>query len=286
VVIPRMPKADTPQELLVHRSNLLQKQQLASNGTRVQKKLTQSAVAAYKDFDNAINTACTENPTVLSAIPHLTPHINNYIDLAKILEQQDTLFNWRTDFASSILPEALLRLAHAAITAKGISPLFSTRESVVDVTVTGDSIQPLQVRRKNQDFCLGFQKLDLPTGGESVSFIKPALVCEVKTNIDLNKLNGLDFSAQRLKRTFPAAMYFLVTETIDFSLDDNYAAGSIDEMFVLRKQLRSRARRSKEPISADVLGEWLQEVENIALRSQISRAHVYDRMKSGRLINA
>ena len=112
-----------------------------------------------------------------------------------------------------------------------------------------------------------------------------SLKLEVKTNIDINKLNGLDFSAERLKRTFPSAHYFLVTETIDFSLNNNYAASFLDEIYVFRKQVRSAARRKKEPLQFDVFEKLLNDVISLVKQGSLAKGHVYDRLELGRLID-
>jgi hypothetical protein len=113
----------------------------------------------------------------------------------------------------------------------------------------------------------------------------PSIVFEVKTNIDINKLSGLDFSAERLKRSFPGAKYFLVTETVDFSLSDNYASTSIDEIYCLRKQMRSAARRDRAPLQHEVFESLLRDVTDIMAAQMITRGHVYERLESGRLID-
>ena len=111
------------------------------------------------------------------------------------------------------------------------------------------------------------------------------IAMEVKTNIDINKLNGLDFSAERLKRTFPTSKYFLITETIDFSLEQNYASGSIDEIYTLRKQVRSQARREKKPLEADVFVQLQADVVEIVKKASSTMGHVYDRLDVGKLIS-
>jgi hypothetical protein len=122
-----------------------------------------------------------------------------------------------------------------------------------------------------------------PDGEES--FVVPLIAIEVKTNIDINKLNGLDFSAERLKRTFPSAKYFLATETIDFSLANNYASGSIDEIYALRKQVRSQARRIKACLKHDVFEHLVSDIVNIMQKASRHPGHVYDRLAIGKLIN-
>ena len=77
-----------------------------------------------------------------------------------------------------------------------------------------------------------------------------------------------------------------MTETIDFSVDDNYVAGSIDEIYVLRRQLRSISRRTKEALQAEVFASLVDDVVQVMQKANMDRGHVYDRLVHGRLINA
>lgn len=211
--------------------------------------------------------------------------LNEYVEYTKAIEKAERFFNWRSDFASSVIPEYLYRITAARLHQDGIAALFSTRSSVVEVTLASNAVDGWNIRRKNQDLCIGLRTASLPVGSRTENFVVPQIVFEVKTNIDINKLNGLDFSAERLKKSFPAANYMLLTETIDFSLNDNYAAGSIDEIYVGRKQLRSNARRNKAPLCSDVFRELVEDVSSIMRKASLDRGHVYQRLTHGRLIN-
>jgi len=211
--------------------------------------------------------------------------VGAYLDFAKEIEKEYTFFNWRSDFASSSLPEFLHRIFGIALQGGVIEPLFSTRDSIVELSLSGGTGGGWDVRRKNQDLCIGLRRETIVKDGIEESFLVPLIVIEVKTNIDINKLNGLDFSAERLKRTFPAARYILATETIDFSLNSNYASGSIDEIYNLRRQVRSQARRTKEPLKAEVFEMLLADIITIMKKASESAGHVYDRLQHGRLIN-
>ena len=269
-------------ELLAHKNNLEQKRRRAEALSLEERGLVSMAVAAYEGYIRKIHAGEIAQCSLTNAVAAL----NEYLDVAKTLEAEHGLFNWRSDFASSVIPEFLYITIHTFLNGEGMTPFFSTKNSIVEVVLTSSAERTFEVRKKDQDFCMGFSKASFQTGPATETFILPALVFEVKTNIDINKLNGLKFSAERLKRSFPHAKYFLVSETIDFSLKDNYAAGSLDEVYVLRKQMRSASRRAKGPLQADVFEEILRDVLEIAKRSVAERGHVYSRLKSGKLINA
>ena len=268
-------------ELLVHRNNLEQKKRLVADAAAELKALVKTAAGAYETYVSQIDYGQVAYGTLAPSVTAL----QGYLEIAKGMERAHKLFNWRSDYAASIIPEFLYRIARVRLASLGFEPKFSTKDSVVELTYSGSEDKGVQVRKKNQDFCMGFRQLEVVANGETLSFVQPALVCEVKTNIDINKLNGLDFSAERLKRSFPGATYYLVTETIDFSLDDNYASGHLDEVYVLRKQVRSVARRTKGPLLPDVFESLLNDIASVAKTATRVFGHVYERLESGKLIS-
>ena len=264
--------------LLCHASNLAHKRRIAKDPSVITH--LQRVEREYATFLKALNWGNCDPGWLEGPVQAL----NAYTDVVKEVEKADRFFNWRSDFASSLLPEFLLRLIRHRLTNSGIQPLFSTRDSIVDVTLSGYRDGGWTVRRKNQDLCVGLRTDRILLDEREFTFVVPLIAIEAKTNIDINKLNGLDFSAERLKRTFPSSRYFLVTETLDYSLDRNYS-GSIDEIYVLRKQMRSKARRSKDDYCPDVFEKFAEEVHYYVAKADLSKQHVYDRLVNGRLIN-
>lgn len=275
-----MPNIFTPEdEFLSHRNNILQKIRSAPNEEL--KGICSEVEVLYEVYLKSI-----KDEDVLAG--NLAPSVEAvgvYLDYAKTIEKQFSFFNWRSDFASSILPEYIYRVLGTSIKGVGISPLFSTRDSIVEVSLSGVAGGGWDVRRKNQDLCIGLRRERIVHEERDEIFVVPLIAMEVKTNIDINKLNGLDFSAERMKRTFPSARYFLVTETIDFSLSANYSSGSIDEIYALRKQMRSQARRLKKPLEHDVFEQLQVDVVTLMKKASQSLGHVYERLEKGRLIN-
>lgn len=265
--------------LLSHNNNLAQKRRLTDEADH--QALCDDIENRYKVYISRLS----DNDIAAGNLDPAVAAVGEYLDYAKEVEKEYSRFNWRSDFAGSILPEFIYRLLGQYLTAHQLVPLFSTRDSVVEVSLSGNAGGGWNVRRKNQDLCIGLRHEQVLKNGIEEKFVVPLIAVEVKTNIDINKLNGLDFSAERLKRTFPSSNYFLVTETIDFSLDQNYASGSIDEIYVLRKQVRSQARRKKDSLKADVFVRLIDDVSRIVKKSSSALGHVYDRLPAGRLIN-
>ncbi len=268
-------------DFLSHRGNLDQKHLRAKN--KKEKALVKDAAQKYRAYVRSIDWDLVVSGEFDAAVTSL----DEYVLYAKSLESSDKLFNWRSDYAGSIIPEFLYMAIHALACSKKISALFSTRKSVVELTLTGEADVGFGIRRKNQDLSIGLSmhKIVTDSKGAEEEFLVPVVVTEVKTNTDINKLSGLGFSAERLKRTFPGAAYLLVTETIDFSLKENYASSDVDQAYVLRKQLRSAARRQGASLQPDVVKQYCDDVMGRLQRASEARGHVYARLESGKLIN-
>ena len=268
------------ESLLSHKNNIIQKKRLSQE--QAHQDLCSEIEKKYADYLGYIRP----HDIVAGELGLAVDAVGEYLDFAKVVESENKRFNWRSDYASSVLPEFIYRILGVALAANGIVPIFSTRDSIVEVSLSGAAGGGWDLRKKNQDLCVGIrrERVVRPQGEEL--FLIPLIAMEVKTNIDINKLNGLDFSAERLKRTFPSSRYILVTETIDFSLSQNYASGSIDEIYTLRKQLRSLARKNKENLKADVFARLVEDVVDFIKKSSVASGHVYTRIENGKLINA
>lgn len=276
---PPGPAFEFKAELLCHFNNLQQKKKTADNANRLE--MVSRAVSSYADYCKGMDYAAIARGDAKASVQAL----ENYLTLAKSLERADSIFNWRSNFAGSIIPEFIYRCLHAIFVSKNIPALFSTRDSVVELTLSGAQDGGWEVRHKDQDLTIGLREDSIVCGKKTLTFLVPIVAMEVKTNIDINKLNGLDFSAEGLKKTFPAGKYLLVTETIDFSLKDSYAGGSIDEVYVLRKQVRSQARRQLGVLHHDVFERLFLDVMELVAAEVIARGHVYKRLEGGKLIH-
>ncbi len=266
---------------LSHKNNLVQKSKRTKQLTPERIQVLNNVKKNYIYYLKNADWEQVKNGNISTAVSAL----ETYVNYTKEVEKEDPFFNWRSDFAGSVIPEFLYRIISKRLSALGIPHYFSTRDSVVEMTLNGTADNTWNIRRKNQDLCLGGAICTTTFEGKEQSFVVPSIIFEVKTNIDINKLSGLEFSAERLKRTFPIAKYFLVTETVDFSLNDNYAAGHLDEIYCLRKQVRSEARRNKSSLKADVFQKLLDDVVTSMQLATKSKGHVYDRLESGKLIN-
>lgn len=271
------------EEFLSHRNNLLQKQKIAQDaGTAEDKGLVATALKLYDNYLARVDYAAIIRGDFSTSIAAL----NDYVDAAKKIEKEDSkFFSWRSNFAGSIIPEFVYRAADVTLRKLDLKPYYSKGDSVLEISPDPRGTG-FRIIRKDQDFCVGFSKISVIEAGEEVTLVVPCVAVEIKTNIDINKINGLEYTAKRLKNSFPAARYLLVTETLDFSLLDNRASGPIDEVYVLRKQVRSRARveGGKAPLQPDVFAHLVSDIVGASIRSTQSAGHVYERLDKGRLI--
>ena len=112
---------------------------------------------------------------------------------------------------------------------------------------------------------------------------------EVKTNLDKNMIGGVEYSVERLKKTFPLSKFFLISEFADFAYKkQNYASTPIDEIIILRKQKRSEVRRDKTKIRGldkGLVESHITEILEYLESTLNSPDELNARMKQGRLIN-
>lgn len=267
--------------MMAHGNNLVQKAKVAADSKdKSQISEVEKLAEKYNAYLSALDFSLIESGDLGDAVGQL----EEYLSHAKGIERESKLYNWRSNFAGSVIPEFIYVVSHARLAAEGYMPLFKNKRAVIDFAVSSTNDGPkLHVRHKDQDLRVGLHTLNIQGVGD---VLVPILDAEVKTNIDKNKLNGLEFSAERLKRTFPDAFYVLITETIDFSLEDNYAGGPIDEVYVLRKRKRSEVRKdpSRFPLCNEVFEAFLTDVVKIAKRSKRSSKHIYSRLDLGVLI--
>ncbi len=102
------------------------------------------------------------------------------------------------------------------------------------------------INRKNQDFTISkkvscvFRTNDKE---EKIDLIVPAVAIESKAYIPKTMFDQADYEAQRLKEGNPFALYIIVAEQNALSNDVNLKNTKVDEVFILRKQKRSKIRK-------------------------------------------
>src|SRR5436309_293735 len=99
-------------ELLCHFNNLQQKRKTADNNDRIE--MVQRAVSSYADYCKGIDYAAIVRGDAKASVQKL----EDYLTFAKSLERADSLFNWRSNFAGSIIPEFIYRCLHAIFVSK------------------------------------------------------------------------------------------------------------------------------------------------------------------------
>lgn len=260
--------------LLSHRNNILNKFKISDDIDH--QNLCGEILIKYNNFIKIFER---------NNLDELIHEANLYLSYIKDIESKYRKFNWRSNFASSFIPELIYRLFSIVLTDLNLPNFYSTKDSIVEISLSPSTDGGWDIRKKDQDLCLGVKKDFYVKNSKLEEFLVPLIALEVKTNIDINKLNGLEYSAERLKKTFPSSKYFLVTETIDFSLDKNYASSQIDEIYVLRKQVRSQARRSKHDLRTEVFLELLLDTIDVVSKANIEHGHVYNRLPKGKLVN-
>jgi len=118
------------------------------------------------------------------------------------------------------------------------------------------------INRKNQDFTISKKVNCVFKTNENekkVDLIVPAVTIESKSYIPKTMFDQAAYEAQRLKEGNPFALCLIVAEQNALSNDVNLKNTKIDEVFILRKQKRSKIRK---PIDSVVVRELYTFVKN------------------------
>lgn len=118
------------------------------------------------------------------------------------------------------------------------------------------------INRKRQDFTIS-KKVSCvfrtDKKEEKVELIVPAVAIECKAYIPKTMFDQADYEAQRLKEGNPFALYAIVAEQNALSNDVNLKNTKVDEIFILRKQKRSK---KKKPVDFGVVSELYKFVKD------------------------
>nr|WP_299071483.1 Bpu10I family restriction endonuclease [uncultured Allomuricauda sp.] len=198
-------------------------------------------------------------------------------------------FSHQSDFLSSLIPEFLYKLYNRFVGVKYPDlELTTQKDIVIDLSFLPYSDNHLTFKPKRVDVAI-IKKLDLEIGGKKLDFNITMVAIEVKTNLDKNMIGGVEYSVERLKKTFPLSKFFLISEFADFAYKkQNYASTPIDEIIILRKQKRSEVRRDKTKIRGldkGLVESHITEILEYLESTLNSPDELNARMKEGRLIN-
>ncbi|MBI4160263.1 Bpu10I family restriction endonuclease [Candidatus Wolfebacteria bacterium] len=123
----------------------------------------------------------------------------------------------------------------------------------------------IYINRKNQDFTIS-KKVGciFNTNGteEKVELIVPAVAIESKAYIPKTMFDQVAYEAMRLKEGNPFALCIIVAEQNALSNDVNLKNTKIDEVFILRKQKRSKIRKPIDPVVVNDLYNFVKSYLN------------------------
>lgn len=96
------------------------------------------------------------------------------------------------------------------------------------------------VNEKDQDFAI-YRTFDISVdGGTQMEICIPAVAMEAKTYIDKTMLDSIIATAEKLKSGNPHTRFVAVAERYDVSFSVDPAYSRIDQIYVLRKDMRKR----------------------------------------------
>lgn len=116
---------------------------------------------------------------------------------------------------------------------------------------------------KDQDFAI-YRDVEFKVdGGEAVVASLPIVAVECKSYIDKTMLEGSVATAEKIKAGNPYALFCMVSEQYDVSMNVDPAYSRIDQIYVLRKKTR---REPWKDIDADVVISFVRLVKGHLVR--------------------
>lgn len=223
----------------------------------------------------------------LESIKETLVLFENYYNFLKLDENKR--FSHQSDFLSSLLPEYLyltyLKYLHPDFPDITIT---TQKDIIIDLSFLPYEDKILSYKQKRVDVAI-VKNMDFEIEGKKVDFSVSLVGIEVKTNLDKNMIAGVEYSVERMKKTFPLSKFFLISEFADFAFSkQNYASTSIDEIIILRKQKRSEVRRNKnsiKKIDPDLIYNHILELKEYLYSCSKAPGKLKERLISGKLIN-
>lgn len=158
-------------KLLGHTNNLQQKVRRCESENKSLVPMVNSLIAQFQAVCELARIAHIGTAQMCAAITDL----NTYVDRAKILEKENKIFNWRSNFAGGIIPEFLYHMINGKVNSLKMTAYYSTASSIVEIQYIGRPEKPLELKLKDQDFCMGFSKTSVIYGGQPKEVVVPAV---------------------------------------------------------------------------------------------------------------
>lgn len=273
---------------LPHCSNLKKKASDELKKPTKNAALTKEIASLYLKYISEIHKLDKTNDAkkwISTALKHFEIY---YIE---IKSTKFKIFSHQSDFLSSLLPEFLYLLYSKFVITKFKSFVIETQKDlVIDLSFLPYSTSAINFKSKRVDVAI-LKPCLFSVNKQKLSDFNIALIAiEVKTNLDKNMISGVEYSVQRLKRTFPLCKYYLISELADFAFNkQNYAASAIDEILITRKQKRSEVRRDSSKlnlIDSDLMVNHLNEVLVFLDNAVNEPVTLNKRLKKGKLIKS
>lgn len=251
---------------LVHASNILAKS--SSRMSNEQKKGFERITEKYYEYLKAnLNVKGNTYDNVKSRVSMLNSYYNFFHD-----NGYDNLFSSQGKFRSTILEEFMYLLFKDLVeeinkkhpskklccgSSKAYANLFFTAKNLNEFIEN----PTIGINQKDQDFAI-YRNLVVSIDDKTFEVKMPIVAVECKTYIDKTMLEGSIATAEKIKSGNPYALFFIVTENYDVSLDVDPAYSRIDQVFVLRKCTRKSMDDNWKNISADVLWPLVAQVKD------------------------
>lgn len=259
---------------LVHAKNLLtQWSNVKEAKTPAEKKKRTglaAVIARYGEYLTAnLRVSGVDDSAIASRVDALNGYYNYLHD-----NGYDNLFSAQSKFRPTILEEFMAILFKDLVDAvQGKCPCeklnFGAVKAYANLYFYGKDFRSfvakptIGLNLKDQDFAI-YRNVELKVDeGESVTTSLPIVAVECKSYIDKTMLEGSVATAEKIKSGNPYALFCMVSEQYDVSMNVDPAYSRIDQIYILRKKTRREPWRD---IDSKVVTAFVRQVENHLVR--------------------
>lgn len=269
----------------IHCKNLIKKlnNTIADNDARFEDINTMDIfIKSYIEYRTGIEEIIVgiKKEDLFEKVESLTGLLNNYKETSNYINRvmgetfgRKEYFTSQSKYESTIIEEFISFIVYplfkniSYVKFGQVNPITSTSFHVA-INEKNEAVYKQETNRKAQDYSVYIEIND-----ENGLTIQIPIICfECKTYIDKTMLSGILTTARDIKNGVKNCKFFIVTELLDIS-DLESINDVIDNIFILRRNTRSKQEKTKNRIYADIILRLIECVDESIQDLKVKNNH-------------
>lgn len=177
--------------------------------------------------------------------------INQYYKQAEKFEKKHNISS-QSKFRSTILEEFVGYLFKDIPEIETLNLEYNNKNIFAGIKL--DHEGNINIQTKDVDFCIGKGfNINIEGKSKKTKIFIPIIAIECKTYLDKTMYSEAQFSAQKLKNGTPNVKVYVLMERNEVAIDKYSSQSSIDELYVLREDMKS-------PIDKEVVNNFFNDL--------------------------